>query len=317
MANNDGWQSIHTRGQQTNAVWQTHAPALNVSELTLALHQADVAAMPPASQLVADKQDLLDDKRAARDAAIATIRDLTVRMPRKIEGELAHDDPFHKDLRDIRTVEVTSPETALTRGQRTIALLKKYNARNAAALPVRPPLTVGGLGVAVLEAAVGGLPGTTQAVEDAISGLKDLRDAQGVLSGRVDRNNKRWYVAWKGEFVAGSPERSALSQIDTGSSGEGDEVAEGGGGGEVLGPPQNVVVNTGAAGSGAVVFSWDPVAGAASYNIYNGATLVTTVTVPPAELPGFATGDSVSLTVAAVNAAGEGAHSEVATGTAG
>jgi len=33
----------------------------------------------------------------------------------------------------------------------------------------------------------------------------------------VDVNNKRWFAAWEGEFPAGSPERAALSQIDTGT----------------------------------------------------------------------------------------------------
>ena len=56
-----------------------------------------------------------------------------------------------------------------------------------------------------------------QEVENQVS---DERKAAGTLAratAKVDRQNKKWFIAWQGAFEVGSPERDALSQIDTGS----------------------------------------------------------------------------------------------------
>lgn len=212
----DTWQTIHQRGQQTNAVWNTHAPAYTVGTLTLALHQADVAALPPAAQALTSQQDVVDAARADRDATCNLIKDLSTRVPRVLDGALEPGDPFHGDLEDIRAVEMTGLDTIITRGQRTRSLWEKVNARNAAAVPVQPPVVVGGKTVADLITALTALPVKTQAVEDARSVLSDKRSDLRTLAARVDKNNKRWYAAWEGNFPVGSPERDALSQIDTG-----------------------------------------------------------------------------------------------------
>lgn len=56
-----------------------------------------------------------------------------------------------------------------------------------------------------------------QDVENERGKLTQKSEALRALSTKVDVNNKRWCAAWEGEFPAGSPERAALSQIDTGS----------------------------------------------------------------------------------------------------
>lgn len=226
----ESWQSIHSRGQSTNAIWNQHAPALTVGEMTLATHSADVALLPPAAQAVVTQEDAVDTARNARDAAVAFITDLAIRAPRKIEGDLLSSDPFHADLKHIRVVEITGLDTAVTRGQRVVSLWEKLNARNATLVPARPPLLVGGTAVAALAAALTGLPAKTQEVETQTSILNDRRSDLAIIKDRVDTNNKRWFDSWMGEFAEGSPERNALSQIDTGSGGSG------GGGGEPPAP---------------------------------------------------------------------------------
>jgi hypothetical protein len=214
---NDSWQTILQRQQQTNAVWTQHSPTFTVGGLTPAAHAADGALLEPRAQAVVTAEDAVDTARNARDAAVALITDLAIRAPRKMDGELAVRDPFHADLKHIRVVEITGLETAVTRGQRTLSLWEKLNARNAAAVPVLPPLLVGGKTVADLAAALAGLPALTQAVENQTSALNDRRSELQALKERVYSNNIRWYAAWEGEFLPGSPERAALSQIDTGS----------------------------------------------------------------------------------------------------
>ena len=309
------WQTILQRGQQTVGVWTQFAPAFAVDDLTLALHEADVNALAPLGLITEQKQDAVDDARAARDATLRAISDFGVRMARKLDGELSPADPFHRDIEDLRTVAFDSIPGTLARGQKTVSLWEKSNARRAAATPVKPALTVGGRTLALFKADVEGLPGRTLAVEKAESTLRDARCDLRTLASRADSNNKRWYAAWSGEFAAGSPERAALGQIDTGSPGADD-------GGSLPGAPQNVGIITGATDSGALTFQWDanaPADAVISYKVHRATAVLAEVAAPviSVNLDGFTPGESVTLTVSAVNAAGEGPLSVEATGTAG
>ena len=230
------WQQILNRGQQTLAVWQLHAPAFALRNLTLASHTADVAALAPAGQATEDAQEGLDDAREDRDAALGVVAATNTRLPRKLDGELLPDDPFHADLEDIRRVASVSGPATLERGQKVVALWKKLNARNAAASPVIPPVTVGGVTLADFTAQVESLSAKGQTVQDKEAALRDLRGDLRTLAASVDQNNKRWFAGWEGEFAPGSPEREALAQIDTGSgSGGGGQPTPGGGGNPPVG----------------------------------------------------------------------------------
>lgn len=210
------WQTIHARGQQTAAVWQQFAPAFTVGGLTLALHSTDVGALPGAGQARETQQDQLDAARAARDGVMAFVRDLSIRMPRRLEGELAAEDALHLDIGDVRTIEPNTLTTIEARGQRVVSLWNKANAARAAAAPPLPALLIGTTTAAQFAAAVADLAVKEQAVEDARAVLSDVRSDLRALSLKVDRNNKRWFAAWEGNFPIGTPEHDALSQIDTG-----------------------------------------------------------------------------------------------------
>lgn len=230
------WQQIQLRGQQTCAVWQTHAPTFTIRNLTLAQHQTNVAAIAPAAQAVAAADDVVDDAMAERNRVEALVADINTRMPGKLDGELEKDDPYHKDLRDIRSIDSDSGPHIHQRGQKVVALWTKLNARNAAATPAIPALQVGTTTLAQFEALVESLPGLQQALELAESPQRDrLHDLKAAMK-LVDGGNKRWYAAWASEFPEGSAEHDALSQIDTepsgnGGNGGGDNGGGGGGGG--------------------------------------------------------------------------------------
>ncbi len=215
MSTNESWQSVASRGQASTAVWRTHSPGFTVGEITLVLHQTDVDNLPVAAQAVVTQEDLVDTARNARDMVIDLIKDLAIRFPRKLDGELGARDPFHADLKHIRVVEMDGLDSVVTRGQRALSLWVKFNARRVAAGGT--PFLVGGSAVAVLSAALIDLPVKTQEVANEVSDLTDLRSDLLALKDKVDTNNKRWFAAWEGEFSVGSPERNALSQIDTGS----------------------------------------------------------------------------------------------------
>ena len=267
------WQIILQRGQQTIAVWNQHAPGFTVgtgaAKLTLAAHSAEVAALAPLGQGVENDQEPLDDARAERDGLAGEIGSFSVRLMRKLDGELAPDDTLHGDLGDVRAVRLVSLADALTRGQKTVAPWLKYNGRRAAAQPPEGPVLVGGKTQAQYAAMVAALPGKMQAVETLESDLNRARGDLRRLAAKVDSANKRWYAAWQGEFPAGTPEGDALSQITT----------EGGGAGSgepgenptpPPPPPLPGVATLGAAtpqGDGSVTLSGMAAEGAASFAV--------------------------------------------------
>lgn len=259
----------------------------------------------------------MDAARASRDTTLALIEDLAIRLPRKLDGELAPDDPMHSDLEDIRNIKMDSFDSIQDRGQRVLSVWTKVNARNAATVPVLPAVTAGGQAVAILSAALTALPVKEHAVEDARAVLNDRRSAVRTLAGKVDRNNKRWYAAWQGEFVPGTPAGDALSQIDTGAPGGG-----GSGGGN---PPPAAPLNatfTQANPGDAVEANADAAAGVTLVRVYqravgdtnppvliaSAATLPTSFTIGPGDY---------EFTMTYGNANGESAPSAPVTLTVG
>lgn len=211
------WQTIHARGQQTVAVWGQYSPAFTVGALTLASHNTKVASLPNLAQDLETAEDAVDGARAARDAQMAAVRDLSIRMPRRLEGEIAVDDPLHEDIAGVRGIDPESLTAIEARGKRVVSLWEKANAARAAAVPPLGPLLIGATTAAQFKGLVDGLPALEQTVEDERSDLSTARTALHGAMRTVDADNKRWYAAWEGNFAAGSPEREALSQIDTGS----------------------------------------------------------------------------------------------------
>ena len=207
---------VHTRGQQTGAVWNTFNAAFTVGALTRALHAADVADVFTKANLRDLAQDAVDDARATRVAGYGVIADLNIRIPRAVEGQIEAASPFHGEISDCRDIVTRSDDSALARGRRVINLLTRVNVERAAAVPPLPVLTVGGVTVAQFTTLVNAHPALMQAVEDRRSDLNKTRSTLQAVVDLVDENNKRWFAAWQGEYAEGYPERAALTQIDTG-----------------------------------------------------------------------------------------------------
>ncbi len=151
-----------------------------------------------------------------RDTNFELLRDLNVRVPQAIEGNLEDGDVLLGELADVRAVTGQGQEGVMNRTRKVISLWNLVNTSRAAA--TLPALEVGETTVANLAAALDAHPELLQDVEDEGAVLSRLKGQLARTDARVDRNNKRWYVAWSGNFLAGSPEIDALSQIDTGPS---------------------------------------------------------------------------------------------------
>lgn len=210
------WEDIFHRGQQSIGVWNAFAQALTVGEVTLAGHTTDTTALQTKANERDVQQDVVDVARDARDTNLRFMEDLCVRFPRKLEGDLAPTDPLHAEITDLRSINPDSSDTVAARVRRTVSLWNRVNAQRAAAVPPLPAFTVGGTLVAALDAALTSQNTLLQNIENERGKLTQKRESLRALAEKVDRNNKRWYAAWEGEFAAGSAERAALSQIDTG-----------------------------------------------------------------------------------------------------
>lgn len=214
---------VHTRGQQTIGVWGTYAAGLKVGKLTLAQHTTNVTGIFTLAGERDSAQDDLDAARLAVKNQVAKLADLTIRFPRAIEGQIEPDSDLHAEIEACRAIEPNTPENAVARGRRVIILLTRENAERADATPAEDPLTIKNaiagqpdVGIAVVQTLVTTMPNLEQTVEDAKSALNKKRAALKKAVTMVDRDNKRWFDAWSGNFADGSDELAALSQIDTG-----------------------------------------------------------------------------------------------------
>lgn len=217
------WQEVFTRNQQTRAIWNQFDPAFLVGTLSLAQHATDGGALLTAANNRAVAEDVGDDGRDLRNARGAWLTDLCIRFPRAIAGQLAPNDDLLNEVADVQKIVINSPDDIGARGRKVISLVTRFNVARAAAVPPQLELKVKAamLGdpdvtIAAFTAALTALPGVLLAIEDQKAALNKTRSALQKQTLEVDRNNKRWFVAWEGNFPDGSPERDALSQIDTG-----------------------------------------------------------------------------------------------------
>ena len=215
----ENWQIVLERANGSNGIWQTFNPGFLVGELTLALHEADAVALPTRQAEKVAQESMTDASRDTRDANYALIKDLAVRVPRALEATLPAANPLIDDIERIRTMELNGMKTIQLRGTDVKTLWNKGNTYRATLTPAQGPLLVGGKTVGDLTAALNAIQGLDDAISNQEGQLSERRSILRNLTMRVDRNNKRWYLAWVAEYLPGTPEHDALSLIDTGSPG--------------------------------------------------------------------------------------------------
>lgn len=219
------WQEVFTRNQQTRGIWFTHDAAFTVGGLTLAQHAADGDALLTLANTRDVAEDAVDDARDLRETKGGWLADLCIRFPRAVSGQLAPEDPMHNEVADVQKIEINSQADLGDRGRKVVSLVTRFNAARAAMVPPQPELKVKSkvagepdVTIAAFTTALNAQPGLLLAIENKKADLNKARNALQTQTTKVDRNNKRWFSAWEGNFPDGSPERDALSQIDTGPS---------------------------------------------------------------------------------------------------
>lgn len=212
------YQEVHQRGLQTIGVWGQHSPAFKAGKLTLAAHTADVGDILTKASLWEAANSALETVRDARDTLDTEVKSLCVHGPDAIEGDLEAGEELLDDLDPIRAIRMTNPQKTLERGRKLVPAWTKANLRRTTAVPPEPELKAKGMTLAQFQTKMAELTTALQTVETKLS---DERKAAGALKRafqKVDQQNKKWFVAWQGEFAEGTPERDALDQIDTGNA---------------------------------------------------------------------------------------------------
>lgn len=121
-----------------------------------------------------------------------------------------------RELDDVNGMSNVGSGKIMARARKVATLWKKVNTARAAATPALDPLTVGEKTVSAVDTALAANEPLLKTVAEKLSGWNSMRGVVKTLATRVDKNNKRWYEAWQGEYAPGTPENDALSQIDTG-----------------------------------------------------------------------------------------------------
>lgn len=209
------WEPIRDRGNDTNAVWNEFNGGFTVGTLTLADHVADVALFEATVQARDDAEDDYDQAIDAKDGNLATLASLNTRAVSVIRGNLEEGDALLLELQDVSGMPNQGGGKIMARGRKLSTLWKKVNTARGAGSPPLPSLEVGGAAVAAVDAALSANEPLLKGVAEKLSAWSSARSALKALANRVDKNNKRWYEAWSGNYAPGSAEYEALSQIDT------------------------------------------------------------------------------------------------------
>ena len=209
------WYDVADRGVDSVVVWSNRAPAFAVGELTVAAHSLDVNSLGGCILQLSQADGALDTARAARDTAANLLRELCTRGCRLISGTAPANDTIAEKVQAVYGVRGDSFRSAEDRGYKLVSAWQAVNEHRTQLS--QPALLVGDTTVATLQSVVGNYAQLLRNVSDKEDAERAKRTALRKVVERVDKNNKRWYKSWLGQFAAGSPERVALAQIDTGS----------------------------------------------------------------------------------------------------
>ena len=196
-------------------------PAFELNNLTLTQHATLTDSLPTLAQTRDNKENDLTDALAAKHTVFDKLRNLAIRVPGLIDGLLDDDDDLKEQLDAIYGTDPASSEnSALRRARVILPLWTDVDAARAAAVPVKPPLTVDYLAAPVAVAdfsATIDLAIAKQKIEaEKQRDVTNAKSAQRTADRKLDRGNKRWYLAWLLAYPVGTPEGdAAVAQITT------------------------------------------------------------------------------------------------------
>ena len=209
---------IHERGLETVAIWQHFMPALKVGEFHLASHSADVNLLTDHIMQKMEADVTWKLTRIARNGSADFLNGICQRLCGLVESTLPGDDEFRTLVRGVRAVTSQAHEAVPERTRQAIVMWKKFNAHRAAMQPPQPELVIDDVTVTALQSNYANHGQLLGHVDDKDSAHSGLNSQLRRTATRVDKNNKRWFKAWRSSFATGTPEREALSRVSTENS---------------------------------------------------------------------------------------------------
>ncbi len=214
------WEITQERGVATLAVWSMQT-TFELRGLTLPQHTTNVGALTGLAQTRAAQEGNLSDVRAERDDTLAKLRDANVRVPGIIDGVLTADDDLHGQLDLVYAVETNVSQASDLRRARLLGgLWADFNAKLAADTPPKPPLILAYKKAGsddppvnvTQENLLDLIEDCEQVQSDEAAAIREVSKAKTALrtaERKVDRDNKRWYLAWLKMYPPGTPEGDA------------------------------------------------------------------------------------------------------------
>jgi hypothetical protein len=210
------WYRSQHRAIESVAVWQANGPAFKVGEVSLEQHAADVSLLNDEVSLMFRAEGDWDKARDDRDFSYRLIADLCTRGCQVISGSLPAGHELHRGVSEVRRARGESQEAVLQKGRKLVTLWQNVNDWRAEMTPPLPELTVADKTLAQFQGLLTNHGTLLQDVNDRKADWVESKNQLRATVDRLDRNNKRWFEAWKGEYGASTPEREALRQITTG-----------------------------------------------------------------------------------------------------
>lgn len=211
------WQIIHARALQTLGIWELD-PAFLVRDKGRADLQALAESLVAAAQAVAVAENTVDTHLAGLAAEYAFLKTMNVAIAARMRSEVAAEDPLHHEIELLTRIAPQSRAEVEARALKTLALWEKLDAARAAALPPQPAIVVRQITRAGYQARWAGLAPLRQAREAAAGVWHEKKNTLATLSRAADRLNKAWYLAWRSEYPADTPQGAALAGVDTETS---------------------------------------------------------------------------------------------------
>ena len=222
------WEITHERAVATCAVWYMDQ-LFKLKNCDYAGHVTRTAALPGLAGTRAEAEGDFSDAREDCLDYFAKLNELNSRVPGIIKGCLSADDDLHGQIDDIQAIDMNVSEAQSLRRARLVhALWVDYNASLAAEAPPAPALTVvykkkdSEDPAEVVSAAdfntlvTVNAPQSVAAREEKLRIVNNTKTALRSGEAKLDRDNKRWYLAWLKTYPAGTAEGdAALSQIPT------------------------------------------------------------------------------------------------------
>lgn len=222
------WEITHERAVATCAVWYMDQN-FKLKNCDLAGHVSRTNALPGLAGTRAEAEGDLSDARQACLDTLAKLNELNSRVPGIIKGRLSADDDLHGQIDHIQAIDMNVSEAQSLRRARLVhALWVDFNAALAAETPPEPALSVAykkknsedpveSVSAADFNTLVTiTLPNDIASREDKLRLVNKAKTALRTGESKLDRDNKRWYLAWLKTYPAGTAEGdAALSQVPT------------------------------------------------------------------------------------------------------